>query len=153
MGIDGNYPAVTDYMTQQSHAYFMHKEWAAGRLPASMADRVARLHADTRHRQQGTPALAHEWEPLTHHYQIEFGPRRERAAQRLMARRLLTLAQALEIVPALLMDGPLTALRTLLDWIDAFPESAHGPVWLKAFEAGYQAVSYTHLTLPTNREV
>ena len=138
LGIDGNYPAVMAYMAQQSHAYFMHKEWAAGRLPASMADRVARLHADTRHRQQGTPALAPEWEPLTHHDQIEFGPRRERAAQRLMARRLLTLAQALEIVPALLMDGPLTALRTLLDWIDAFPESAHGPVWLKAFEAGYQ---------------
>ncbi|MGB4995934.1 MAG: putative inorganic carbon transporter subunit DabA, partial [Nitrospira sp.] len=51
LGIDGDYPAVMAYMAQQSHAYFMHKEWAAGRLPASMADRVARLHADTRHRQ------------------------------------------------------------------------------------------------------
>ena len=49
-----------------------------------------------------------------------------------------TLAQALEIVPALFMDGPPAALRQLVDWMDAFPESAHGPVWLKAFEAGYQ---------------
>ena len=55
-----------------------------------------------------------------------------------MARRLLTLAQALEIVPSLLIDGPPTALRMLVEWMDAFPESAHGPVWLKAFEAGYQ---------------
>lgn len=66
------------------------------------------------------------------------GPRRERAAQRAMARRLLTLAQALDIVPTLLMDAHPTALRQLLDWMAAFPESAHGPVWLKAFEAGYQ---------------
>ena len=138
LGIDGNYPAVMDYMTRQSHAYVMHKEWTAGRLPAAFADRVAHLHHTMRQRQQEAPVLSHKWESLTQHYQIEFGPRRERAAQRLMARRLLTLAQALEIVPALLMDGPLTALRTLLDWIEAFPESAHGPVWLKAFEAGYQ---------------
>ena len=107
----------------------MHKEWTAGRLPAAFADRVAHLHHTMRQRQQEAPVLSHKWESLTQHYQIEFGPRRERAAQRLMARRLLTLAQALEIVPALLMDGPLTALRTLLDWIEAFPESAHGPVW------------------------
>ena len=29
-------------------------------------------------------------------------------------------------------------LRVLLTWIDRLPESEHGPVWLKAFEAGYQ---------------
>src|SRR5207342_2820441 len=117
---------------------FMRKEWVAGRLPAAYADRVERLQTKTRQQPQGATVLTYEWEQLTHHYQIEFGPRRERAAQRLMARRLLTLAQALEIVPTLLMDGPPTALRLLVDWMDAFPESAHGPVWLKAFEAGYQ---------------
>ena len=138
LGIEGNFRAVLRYMDQQSHAYFMRKEWVAGRLPPAYADRVEHLQTKTRQQPQGAAVLAHEWEQLTHHYQIEFGPRRERAAQRLMARRLLTLAQALEIVPTLLMDGPPTALRLLLDWMDAFPESAHGPAWLKAFEAGYQ---------------
>jgi hypothetical protein len=52
--------------------------------------------------------------------------------------RLLALAKALEIDPAVLMETPPDALRVLIDWIDAFPEADHGPVWLKAFEAGYR---------------
>jgi len=136
LGIDGSYRAVLRFMDQQPHAYYMRKEWVAGRLPAPYTDRVARLHAQAGPSQH-TALPAREWEQLIHHYEIEYGPRRERAAQRRMARRLLTLAQALEIVPALLMDAPLPALRQLLDWMDAFPESAHGPVWLNAFEAGY----------------
>ena len=137
LGIKGNYRAVLRFIDQESSGYFMRKERVAGRLPAPFADRVARLHAQSR-TQQNRVTLSREWEQLAHHYQIEFGPRRERAAQRAMARRLLALAHALEIVPALFMDAPPTALRQLLDWIASFPESAHGPVWLKAFEAGYQ---------------
>ena len=137
LGIEGNYRAVLRFMDQQSSGYFMRKEWVAGRLPAAYADRVARLHAQSRSLQDKA-AVSRDWEQLTHHYQIEFGPRRERATQRGMARRLLTLAQALEIVPTLLMDAQPSALRRLLDWMVAFPESAHGPAWLKAFEAGYQ---------------
>ena len=52
--------------------------------------------------------------------------------------RLLSLANALEIDPAVLMDTPPEEFKVLLDWLDSFPESDHGPVWLKAFEAGYQ---------------
>ena len=86
LGIEGNYRAVLRFMDQQSPAYFMRKEWAAGRLPAAYADRVARLRAKTGP-QENAAGLAREWEQLTHHYQIEFGPRRERAEQRAMARR------------------------------------------------------------------
>jgi uncharacterized protein YbcC (UPF0753/DUF2309 family) len=37
----------------------------------------------------------------------------------------------------LLLAEPRT-LNRLLQWMDEFPESAHGPLWLKAYEAGYQ---------------
>jgi len=94
LGIEGNYRAVLRFMDQQSSGYFMRKEWVAGRLPAAYADRVARLHAQSRSLQDKA-AVSRDWEQLTHHYQIEFGLRRERATQRGMARRLLTLAQAL----------------------------------------------------------
>lgn len=60
-----------------------------------------------------------------------------RSAQLSAAVRLHDLASALEIAPAGLTDVPPEQLRTLLDWINAFPLSEHGPVWLKAFEAGY----------------
>lgn len=33
---------------------------------------------------------------------------------------------------------PVETLERLLSWLDAFPESDHGPVWLDALERGYQ---------------
>ena len=138
LGIEGNYRAVSTYMEQHPHAYFMRKEQAAGRLPSVYAERVDRLHTQTRNGRKGIATVSHEWEQLTEQYQIEFGPRRERAAQRVMARQLLALAHALEIVPTVLMESSPRDLRVLLDWMEAFPESAHGPLWLKALEAGYQ---------------
>ena len=52
--------------------------------------------------------------------------------------RLVALARALELEPALLTQTQQSNLRLLLDWMDGFPETEHGPVWLKAFETGYQ---------------
>lgn len=52
--------------------------------------------------------------------------------------RLVALANALEIAPSVLMDTAPETLETLVEWLDSFPESDHGPVWLKAFETGYQ---------------
>ena len=52
--------------------------------------------------------------------------------------KLIALAHALQIDPALLAQSPTDTLLILLSWLEAFPESAHGPIWLKAFEAGYQ---------------
>ena len=62
---------------------------------------------------------------------------RVRSARLSAAVRLHDLASALEIAPAGLTDVAPEHLRTLLDWINAFPLIEHGPVWLKAFEAGY----------------
>ena len=137
LGIEGNYRAISTYMEQQPQGYFLRKERAAGRLPAAYAERIDRLHARTAAGTEGGAALAHEWEQLTLEYQAEWGQQIDRAAQRVMARRLLTLAQALEIVPTVLFEGPPSDLRVLLGWMEAFPEAAHGPIWLKALEAGY----------------
>ncbi len=61
------------------------------------------------------------------------GPHRRSSAWRLVA-----LANALEVAPSVLMDTVPKTLNTLLEWLDSFPELDHGPVWLKAFETGYQ---------------
>jgi uncharacterized protein YbcC (UPF0753/DUF2309 family) len=61
------------------------------------------------------------------------GPRSRRCAW-----RLLDLARALEIEASTVADTAPDTLGTLVEWLDAFPESDHGPVWLKAFEAGYR---------------
>lgn len=129
LGIDGRFQTITSYMQTQTHAYFLRRERSAGRLPDPYAEAVDRL----RHNHGPSPA----WEQLAVRYQTEYGPRHARTVQRTMARRLLRLAQALEIVPTALVEGLPTELRRLIEWMDQFPESAHGPVWLKAFEAGY----------------
>ncbi len=66
------------------------------------------------------------------------GKHRAQAAGLSAAVRLNDLARGLRIAPTTLMDASPDCLQMLLDWLDAWPESEHGPVWQKAFEAGYQ---------------
>lgn len=127
LGIEGTFGSVSSYMQRHPHAYFLRKELAAGRLPASYGDDVERL---ARRGGDGGKDVADR-------LQAETGSQRDLARRLAAARRLLTLAQALELVPTIMLEGDPTHLDTLVRWMDAFPESDHGPVWLKAFEAGY----------------
>ena len=61
-----------------------------------------------------------------------------RPAALVAAWRLYALAQALGHDPGILTQSEHGNLLTVLEWIDGFPEADHGPIWLKAFEAGYQ---------------
>ena len=64
----------------------------------------------------------------------------DRATNELLvdAWRLTALMRALDLEPGLLNQTHPSNLKLLLQWIRGFPESEHGPAWLKAFEAGYQ---------------
>lgn len=150
LGIEGTYPAALAYMQRHPHAYFLRRERVAGRLPAAYAEQVDRLC-----RGGQDPSLARErtrqapldpWEALADRYQKDYGPRRDQAVRRASAERLLRLTRALEIVPTVLTDGTPKDLVTLTGWMEAFPESDHGPVWLKAFEAGYHEQLFGKLT-------
>ncbi len=128
LGIDGQYQAITAYMEHYASEYFLRKERVAGHLPAAYAEEVDRLCAQKRN----------GWGRLIERYRTDVVPRQERAAQLGIAKQLRSLARALHIEPAALVDSSPTDLKQLVDWMEAFPESEHGPVWLKAFEAGYQ---------------
>jgi uncharacterized protein len=52
--------------------------------------------------------------------------------------RLVAIARALDLEPAVLTLTPPSTLYVLLDWLDAFPEAEHSVAWLEAFEAGYR---------------
>lgn len=136
LGIEGNMGAIISDMQARPHLYFLMRERTAGRLPAVLAEEADRI----RHKGgiRGGDAWQKAWEALARRYDAEYRPRLDRAARRAAAARLLSLADSLEIAPSLLMDATPESLKALLDWLDAFPETDHGPVWLKAFEAGYQ---------------
>lgn len=54
------------------------------------------------------------------------------------AHRLVRLARALNIEPAILRQAEPGSLAKLVQWLDGFAEPHHGPIWLEAFEASYQ---------------
>lgn len=74
-------------------------------------------------------------------------------AQLAAAWRLSKLADVLQVPQKNLEAATDDQRQQLLEWLDDFPESEHGPVWLAAYEAGYQkdligkiqtALSHTH---------
>lgn len=128
LGIAGTYPTVMAYMQEHPHAYYLRRERTGGRLPATYADQVDRLAQSGRD----------DWRWLADRYQAEFGARHDRAARRTAARRLLALARSLGFSETVVLAAEPKDLAVLAQWMEAFPESVHGPVWLRAFEAGYQ---------------
>ncbi|MCG3110179.1 MAG: DUF2309 domain-containing protein [Candidatus Manganitrophus sp. SB1] len=134
LGIAGNVDAISAYLQRHPLEYYLRRARLAGRLPADYAAQVDRL----RERSDSSVGQKDAWEKLAEHYAAQTGPRREEAVRRAAALRLRALAEALAIDPALFLETPPEDLKTLLDWVDAFPESEQVPVWLKALETGYQ---------------
>lgn len=127
LGIEGRYDAITAYMRARSEEYYLRRQRVAGRLPALYAEEVDRLA----HRK------GNGWKAVLDRYQTEVVPRQLAAARRGAARKLVTLARSVDIDPEQLTSAPPQQLQQMTDWIESFPESDHGPVWLKSFEAGY----------------
>lgn len=127
LGIEGRYDAVTAYMRGHAEEYYLRRQRVAGRLPALYAEEVDRLA-----HQKGNG-----WKAVLDRYDTEVVPRQKAAARRGAARTLLALARSLDIDAARLAESAPEDLKRVVAWMEAFPESDHGPVWLKAFEAGY----------------
>jgi uncharacterized protein YbcC (UPF0753/DUF2309 family) len=128
LGIDGRYDAITAYMRSNPEEYYLRRQRVAGRLPALYAEEVDRLR---HHKRDG-------WGKIIERYEAEVVPRQRAAARRDMAKRLLALGRSFTIDPVALIDTDPDDLKQVVQWMESFPESEHGPVWLKAFEAGYQ---------------
>ena len=135
LGIEGRYDAVIAFMQNHSEEYYLRRQRVSGRLPALYAEEIDRLSHQKRN----------GWGAVLQRYRTEVVPRQQNAARRGMARRLVALARSFDIDPIGLTETSADSLKQVIEWMEAFPESDHGPVWLKAFEAGYQAPLLTQL--------
>ena len=135
LGIEGRYDAVIAFMKNHSDEYYLRRQRVSGRLPALYAEEIDRLSHQKRN----------GWGAVLQRYRTEVVPRQQNAARRGMARRLVALARSFDIDPIRLTETSTDNLKQVIEWMEAFPESDHGPVWLKAFEAGYQAHLLTQL--------
>lgn len=135
LGIDGNFGAILTDIQKRPHFYFLMEKRTAGHLPATYINQVDRLRYGS---VRTMNTQNDEWKVLAERCVAELTPQRASATQYATVWQLFSFANALEIPPALLKETAPEDLKTLLKWLNDFPETAHGPVWLKAFETGYQ---------------
>jgi len=137
IGTETAYRAITTYIKNSSTEYFFRKGRnsvapSEGLFPAWLLEEIDLL------RYARSASRARGWEQLALRYEKETKAERGHLARLSAAWRLSALASALKVAPQALSACPAETLLTLLRWLEDFPESKHGPVWLSAFEAGYQ---------------
>jgi uncharacterized protein YbcC (UPF0753/DUF2309 family) len=128
LGIAGTFAAAGAFMRDRVAEYGLRRLRTAGRLPGGMAREVDRLASRPGDR----------WGEVATVYDREVLPVELEASRRGTARRLLDLARAVGLDAGQLSDSRPEELARVCRWMDEFPETEHGPVWLEAFEASYQ---------------
>jgi uncharacterized protein YbcC (UPF0753/DUF2309 family) len=132
LGMAGHYDEIREYMDGHPHGYWVRREWVAGRLPkpaAKLADRLS-------HSKRCPDLLA--WDELGRdQYQFRIDQDVRHSLQR-SAQYLVRLARTFSIDPATIESTAPSDIRTLLNWLEGFPASQHGPRWLEAFEASHR---------------
>ncbi|MDH5564073.1 MAG: DUF2309 domain-containing protein, partial [Nitrospirota bacterium] len=131
LAIPGNYDSIWSYLNNHPIGYGLYKEYQTRGLPEEMIDPMDLslfiqdpLRIEDLDRCDSE--LMSRWESIRQQQEID--------GSTLMA---LHLAQSLGVSPQDLLKSPPDTLESLLDWVEQFPESEHGPIWLKAFESSY----------------
>lgn len=136
LAIDGDYQAITAFMEVHPRPYFLRRERIAGALPSQYAHEVNRLQFGWR--MPRDTKVIEAWDALAERYLADSQEHNENETPYSSARRIVSLTKALEIHSDMLKECATEDLRTLLEWLDGFPETQHGPRWLEAFEASYR---------------
>ena len=131
LGIEGTYTSILSYLNDHPNGHGLFREWASNGLPESTEENLD-LSLFFQHPlpidalDKCADGIKDSWELL----------RREQDIHQ-KALILLHLAQSLDISVNELLESPQETLDKLLEWVSHFPESQHGPIWLKAFELSY----------------
>ncbi|NOY84479.1 MAG: DUF2309 domain-containing protein [Nitrospirae bacterium] len=130
MGIEGTFGTLSAYIAAHPAELFLRRESVAARLPTFYAEAVDRLS----HRSVNNSV----WQDLAERYAKDAAPKQNRLAALSGAWRLTMCSKTCGLDLEILQRNNGDDLKLLLGWIDAAPETEHGPVWLTAFEAGFQ---------------
>ncbi len=131
LGISGTFPSIQSYLETNPAGYGLYKEWRLTGLPERI---VADLDLSSFVQQplpietlnQRAGQTQETWQSI----------RREQHLHQ-HAFMLVHLAKGLDISVQDFVASPQDTLVELLKWISQFPESQHGPIWLKAFEQSF----------------
>ena len=109
----------------------MYKEWRTGGLPQAIEENLDRSllnksPAAIADLNQTAQRISDQWK----------GIRLERHVDQ-QALILLHVSRICDVPIKDVLSSPLETVKMLLDWVNDFPESSHGPIWLRAFESSY----------------
>lgn len=140
LGIDGTYTSIMSYLNDHPNGYGLFREWKSTGLHEEITENLDLslfvqhpLHIDAL--DEGADKITNAWQSLRQEQHIH---------QKTLI--LLHLAQSLDISVNELVSSPPETLDRLLEWVSHFPESHHGPIWLKAFEFSYIKGFLKHLS-------
>ncbi len=131
LGIEGTYTAILSLINDHPLGYGLYKEYRMNGLPREIIDNIdlsifttepLPLEDLDRCGAEMVPTL----EAVRQHQDTASG-----------VLMLLHLGRSLGVSAEDLLTCPPEVMGTLLTWIQNFPESQHGPIWLKAYEKSY----------------
>ncbi len=131
LGIPGTYVAIQDFLKDHPVGYGLYKEFHTLGLPDEVADSIDPslfltnpLNIDALDQCDSTTVS--NWKQIRLQQEADC--------------KTLTVLHLLKSLNISLKDAQNSSdetLETLLDWIGQFPESQHGPLWLKTFESSF----------------
>ncbi|MGB0911571.1 MAG: putative inorganic carbon transporter subunit DabA, partial [Nitrospirales bacterium] len=131
LGISGTYPSIQSYLESHPAGYGLYKEWKLTGLPERVVEDLG-LSLFVQHPlpidglDQSASRIRETWQSIRQEQDIH--------QKTLMS---LHLAKSLNCSVKELVDCSQETLIRLLEWTSQFPESQHGPIWLKAFELSF----------------
>ena len=131
LAIPGTYTSINKYLNNHPTGYGLYKEFRSRVLPDEVVDylNMSLFTQDPLNIEaldQCDSRLISIWEQTREKQEAE--------AQTLM---VMHLAKSLGVSMKDLVKSTPEALSFLLDWVEQFPESQHGPIWLEALESSY----------------
>jgi uncharacterized protein len=131
LAIPGSYTSIRAYLNNFSIGYGLYKDFQTRGLPVEVEEYIDMsifmqepLRIEDLNRCD--PGLISKWEKIRQQQEID--------VQVLM---ILRFAKLFDVSIKDLLESRTVPLDALLDWIEDFPESNHGPVWLKALESTF----------------
>lgn len=131
LGIPGTYASILSFIRNHPSGYGLYKEWRTRGLAEEVGadfdlSPFIREPLSIGELDRLGDTANHTWQTV-----------RERQERERQALILLHLARCLDCSVQDLIGSPSETLAVLLDWVERFPESQHGPYWLKALEGSY----------------
>ena len=131
LGISGTYASINEYLNSHPSGYGLYKEFRSRALPDEVMDYLdmslfTKTPLNIEALDRCDSRLISTWEQTREKQEAE--------GQTLM---VMHLGQLLRVSIQDVVKSTPDTLTTLLNWLEHFPESQHGPIWLEAFESSY----------------